>query len=259
MTLRRAAAAAWRLLKPLRDDKVPSFAGTRIGSGRRRSSSTRRRRLRSFPATAREPMPAGAPGHDLPRRTPSRPPRGGTAWSAVRQPRANGRRIACGRVVVDAHLPSGWGTCWGTWMFPSCHRPLPEKVAPSKRSGSTKTKAPRTRGFRECAEEDSNLHPVIPDQALNLVTRLSYPSYASIASRTSTDLDTSDAMDDLDVAADVATEATAGPAEVRLARSGRRTRAIRGRARFQASPAARPRVAAEPRRAPGRGQRRPRR
>jgi hypothetical protein len=24
-----------------------------------------------------------------------------------------------------------------------------------------------------CAEEDSNLHPVIPDQALNLVTRVS--------------------------------------------------------------------------------------
>ena len=37
------------------------------------------------------------------------------------------------------------------------------------------TKAPPTRGFRECAEEDSNLHPVIPDQALNLVTRVSDP------------------------------------------------------------------------------------
>jgi hypothetical protein len=36
-------------------------------------------------------------------------------------------------------------------------------------------KAPLCRAFR-CAEEDSNLHPVIPDQALNLVTRLSYPS-----------------------------------------------------------------------------------
>ena len=32
--------------------------------------------------------------------------------------------------------------------------------------------------FATCAEEDSNLHPVIPDQALNLVTRLSYPSVA---------------------------------------------------------------------------------
>ena len=32
------------------------------------------------------------------------------------------------------------------------------------------------RGFHVCAEEDSNLHPVIPDQALNLVTRVSYPS-----------------------------------------------------------------------------------
>ena len=29
-------------------------------------------------------------------------------------------------------------------------------------------KSPAERGFSECAEEDSNLHPVIPDQALNL-------------------------------------------------------------------------------------------
>ena len=36
-------------------------------------------------------------------------------------------------------------------------------------------KALLCRAFR-CAEEDSNLHPVIPDQALNLVTRVSYPS-----------------------------------------------------------------------------------
>jgi hypothetical protein len=54
-----------------------------------------------------------------------------------------------------------------------------------------------------CAEEDSNLHPVIPDQALNLVTRVSYPSYASRTSDVSADLDGMDAMDDLDVAADV--------------------------------------------------------
>jgi hypothetical protein len=57
-----------------------------------------------------------------------------------------------------------------------------------------------------CAEEDSNLHPPSVDQALNLVTRVSYPSYASIASRTSGNLDTSDVVDDLDVATDVAGE-----------------------------------------------------
>jgi hypothetical protein len=38
------------------------------------------------------------------------------------------------------------------------------------------TKAPTCGAFAQCAEEDSNLHPVIPDQALNLVTRVSYPS-----------------------------------------------------------------------------------
>jgi hypothetical protein len=65
-------------------------------------------------------------------------------------------------------------------------------------------KAPLCRAFR-CAEEDSNLHPVSLDQALNLVTRVSYPSYASISSRSSSRVDDMDAMDDLDVATDVAT------------------------------------------------------
>jgi hypothetical protein len=32
---------------------------------------------------------------------------------------------------------------------------------------------PRIRGASKCAEEDSNLHPVSLDQALNLVTRVS--------------------------------------------------------------------------------------
>jgi hypothetical protein len=86
--------------------------------------------------------------------------------------------------------------------------------------------------FRRCAEEDSNLHPVIPDQALNLVWQVSYasipcqivqhedgpprsslprmntperatrggpPSWQSI---TSTILDDLDASDDPDVATD---------------------------------------------------------
>ena len=63
----------------------------------------------------------------------------------------------------------------------------------------------RCAGDSLCAEEDSNLHPLSVDQALNLVTRVSYPSYAFISSRTSGNLDVMDAMDDLDVAADVAT------------------------------------------------------
>jgi hypothetical protein len=41
-----------------------------------------------------------------------------------------------------------------------------------------KQRRPRCAGPSRCAEEDSNLHPVIPDQALNLVTRMSYPSAA---------------------------------------------------------------------------------
>jgi len=53
---------------------------------------------------------------------------------------------------------------------------------------------------RLCAAEDSNLHPSSVDKALNLVTGVSYPSYASRSSSTSGNLDASDAMDDLDVA-----------------------------------------------------------
>jgi hypothetical protein len=64
---------------------------------------------------------------------------------------------------------------------------------------------PANAGLSKCAEEDSNLHPVIPDQALNLVTPVSYPSYASRTSESSGFLDAMDVMDDLDVAADVAT------------------------------------------------------
>jgi hypothetical protein len=45
----------------------------------------------------------------------------------------------------------------------------------------------------------------LDNQALNLVTRVSDTSYASIPSRTSPDLDAMDGMDDLDIATVVAT------------------------------------------------------
>jgi hypothetical protein len=57
-----------------------------------------------------------------------------------------------------------------------CHGP--KRLPPSGRSQCEKPKsrkAPLCRAF-QCAEEDSNLHPVSLDQALNLVTRVSYPS-----------------------------------------------------------------------------------
>jgi hypothetical protein len=76
-----------------------------------------------------------------------------------------------------------------------------------------------------CAEEDSNLHPLSVDQALNLVTQASDTSYASRLSKTSTDLDGMDVMDDLDVAADVATLGDGCGLYVRAGRvSRRRTR-----------------------------------
>ena len=58
---------------------------------------------------------------------------------------------------------------------------LPERVAgeirppPFGRALETR-KAPASGAFDTCAEEDSNLHPVIPDQALNLARQVSYAS-----------------------------------------------------------------------------------
>ena len=42
--------------------------------------------------------------------------------------------------------------------------------------GGPETKSTAKRGFLTCAEEDSNVHPVIPAQALNVATRVSYAS-----------------------------------------------------------------------------------
>jgi hypothetical protein len=49
-------------------------------------------------------------------------------------------------------------------------------AGPSGRSRPWNDKAPPCGAFASCAEEDSNLHPVIADQALNLATRVSHPS-----------------------------------------------------------------------------------
>ncbi len=57
-------------------------------------------------------------------------------------------------------------------------RGVAARCSPPDRSRSPRTrKAPPSGAFRECAEEDSNLHPVIPDQALNLA-RLPIPPSA---------------------------------------------------------------------------------
>ena len=43
-------------------------------------------------------------------------------------------------------------------------------LAPADDTAAETPKAPPCGAFVQCAEEDSNLHPVIPDQALNLVS-----------------------------------------------------------------------------------------
>ena len=71
---------------------------------------------------------------------------------------------------------------WAQPQVPSHSRgptDVAEKVATGQGAGwavvDQNAKTLLWRAFR-CAEEDSNLHPVSLDQALNLVTRMSYPS-----------------------------------------------------------------------------------
>jgi hypothetical protein len=68
----------------------------------------------------------------------------------------------------------------------------------------------RVAAFASCAEEDSNLHPVIPDQALNLATQVAYRPLRSKASDSTRPADDTDASDDPDVASDVATPLVSG-------------------------------------------------
>ena len=78
------------------------------------------------------------------------------------------------RIELDAHHTTLVGQPFvAPPPLASCHENLPR---PADRECPRREKAPQMRGFSTCAEEDSNLHPVIPDQALNLVTRVSYPS-----------------------------------------------------------------------------------
>src|SRR5919206_4869192 len=70
---------------------------------------------------------------------------------------------------------------WGTGdVFPSCQKRCHDGNSPPQRKrtdGPENAKTPPERGFLACAEEDSNLHPVNPDQALNLA-RLPIPPSA---------------------------------------------------------------------------------
>ncbi len=98
-----------------------------------------------------------------------------------------GRRTRHGgpRSMFASPIASGWSAP-GTAGSVDAGSPLAGVVAgvakdvamPSGRCPTLSyetRKAPRVQGL-SCAEEDSNLHPVIPDQALNLVTQLSNTS-----------------------------------------------------------------------------------
>ena len=162
----------------------------------------RARRASSPASPAARASRAAIPPLGAQRRSRGRLARGRSAGSAGGPPHASGRPSGCGsnRTGRSSHHARGAATA-APPPLASCHENLPHPSARRLRE----RKSPANAGLSQCAEEDSNLHPVIPDQALNLVTRLSDTSYASRSSRTSGNLDGMDAMDDLDVAADVAT------------------------------------------------------
>jgi hypothetical protein len=143
-----------------------------------------------------------------------RAPRGDRSWCRQGQPRHGrpvrvhpGGRRSCprplGRRLVRRRQPRRQT------------RVRPTRLGPGGRGGHGPPRHRSRRAVRSrrsqhcwlyslCAEEDSNLHPLSVDQALNPVTRVSDGSNASRSSRTSAGMDGMDAMDDLHVAAVVA-------------------------------------------------------
>ncbi len=78
----------------------------------------------------------------------------------------------------------------------------------SHRCGARERQTPAERGFLACAEENSNLHPVIPDQALNPILGFAMLPFRSTACVASFAEEPVDGMDGLDVA----TTPSLGPA-----------------------------------------------
>src|SRR3954469_14318891 len=88
-------------------------------------------------------------------------PRGvGPAYVVVppTQAAANVRPPVVGHKWATRTCPTAIGRCRGKWPT-------------GRRRACRHEKAPRSGASPKCAEEDSNLHPVIPDRALNLARR----------------------------------------------------------------------------------------
>src|SRR5919198_3784114 len=83
---------------------------------------------------------------------------------------------------------------------------LPRAALVVRLCGQEMRRAPLCRAF-SCAEEDSNLHPVIPDQALSLVGPGVDPFKSCRSVQIVWSRGRHGASDDLDVATDVATPA----------------------------------------------------
>ena len=91
------------------------------------------------------------------------------------------------------------------------HLSLPTVMPADQRGGRVvcppeTRKAPLLRGFLPCAEEDSSLHPVIPDQALNLAEGFPPLATPPLEPNLSGEEDCLDASDEGDVVTNVVTD-----------------------------------------------------
>ena len=114
-------------------------------------------------------------------RSDEQPPRPGNDAIVAARPRCQRTTQRFRRVEVHAHDTTLEGSLRGSRTLPQAQRRLSRNSAPCGPSESQPrtTKAPTCGAFARCAEEDSNLHPVIPDQALNLA-RLPIPPSARV-------------------------------------------------------------------------------
>jgi hypothetical protein len=88
-----------------------------------------------------------------------------STWSGLAPSLSSRKDSALHRLAPVIGISTNWGHSWRPCCQGCCHGMWPHQAHNDEN--------PAFAGLSRCAEEDSNLHPVIPDQALNLVTGVS--------------------------------------------------------------------------------------
>ena len=156
-------ACRWARASARRSSRSPR-AGERCCRRPRHLPRMTRRRSVSFDISA----PLSASCHGDPRVRKPRRQGGGAVGTPTLL------RFRSGRLLCQPRRLSGW-ICTGA-LSAGCRRCCHDQESESPNDLPGIEKAPLCRAF-PCAEEDSNLHPVNPDQALNLA-RLPIPPSA---------------------------------------------------------------------------------